>query len=554
MEKKYGKALYKVPLDFEFSCPHRDTDAKGGCTFCSEDGSRATQIKGIHDIHEQIKASMAFAKHRYQATGFTAYVQAYTATFAPLKVFREKIESVLDQFPFDSLHLGTRPDCLPNSTLEYLKELSQKVDLWVELGLQTSHDKTLQNIRRGHDWNCALKGIDKLKEKGLQIITHAILGLPGEDRNDMIETAKTFSTLPFDGIKIHNLHIIKNTEMAREHQTSPYKMLSELEYIDLVSEYLQHLPHDMPVMRINTDTPPQELVAPHWGLQKGQLKQSLIEHMSKMGRHQGDHFHPNFDTEPPHNPIKILSTLDGHKTCLSNSHGESYHPKYGAARHTNKTFIHQIPNYLWNKPKLNLLDIGFGLGYNSFLFMDQCQQRNLRSTITALEHHYVLTKSFLGQHQDNEHNALLNDLIQTGESKRHSHTEIKIYWGDARHQSQKCMPQSYDIIFLDPFHEKNNSELISLDFLKWIKQFLVEDGVLICSRFHKSILNSLLIAGFKLTRLEPSLAPIAVLPENKLNSLPEEEILSIQSHPKAQPYRDPLLCLPHRDIVRKRSI
>jgi tRNA U34 5-methylaminomethyl-2-thiouridine-forming methyltransferase MnmC len=276
--------------------------------------------------------------------------------------------------------------------------------------------------------------------------------------------------------------------------------------------------------------------------------------MKKLGRRQGDLY--RHSSPSPINPIrtKILTTMDGTKTCISASHGESYHPKYGAAQYTNKTFIQQIPKYVWEQSNLNLLDIGFGLGYNSFLFMDECKEHNIKAEITALEHHYLHSSAFVGQHSKPLHNKILHDLIIHHHSDVDPQTHLKIHWGDARLQSHQCKPNSYDLIFLDPFHEKNNSELVTLDFLNWMKQFLKIDGVLIFSRFHTSILHALLQAGFKLTKHSSLSPPIACLPENSLESISDEEINHILCHPKGIPFRDPNLCLPHRDIVRKRDI
>ena len=572
MEQRYGKALHKVPVDFNYGCPHRTADHHGGCTFCPEDGSRATQIDGIDSLSEQIEAAVKFAQYRYQATGFTAYVQAYTATFAPVNKFREHMVEILSKFPFDSLHLGTRPDCLPASTLEYLQQLSQQIDLWVELGLQTVHDKTLLRIQREHDWACSLKGIKKLKDKGLQVVSHVILGLPGETHEDMIETAKVMAQQPLDGIKIHNLHVLEKTQLAVEYAEQPFHLMGELEYLHILAEFLRHLPPDLPVMRINTDTPPKELVAPHWQVQKGQMRERLLRHMSDMGYRQGDLYvtgenESSLVSMPTEMPLpRVRKTVDGTNTLLSRHHGEPYHPRMGARRAANERFVEPLPWELYAKQsKLNVLDIGFGTGLNSLLCLERAltlETTGPELNITAFEQDLVSAKSFVGHHdkfQGFDGNEILSTCCEVkGSASKWNHAhghQLTIHWGEARYHLQGVQPGSQDAILLDPFDEKNNTELVTLDLIQWLHHLLKDDGILLSSRTHPAVQHALETAGFQVERCA---GPIKFLKATKTTTsrVTATRILGANSpteQTRRLPYRDPHLCWSHKDIVRERN-
>jgi radical SAM protein (TIGR01212 family) len=568
MERMYGKALHKVPVDFNYGCPHRTADHHGGCTFCPEDGSRASQIDGLDTLSEQIEAAVAFAKHRYQATGFTAYVQAYTATFAPVNQFREHMVEILEKFPFDSLHLGTRPDCLPASTLEYLQQLSQQIDLWVELGLQTIHDKTLLRIKREHDWACSLKGIKKLKDKGLQVVSHVILGLPGETHEDMIETAKVMAQQPLDGIKVHNLHVLEKTQLAVEYAEQRFHLMGELEYLHVLAEFLRHLPPDLPVMRINTDTPPKELVAPHWQVQKGQMRVRLLRHMADMGYRQGDLYvsaegqpSPALHQDPA---VKISTTIDGSNTMLSRYHGEAYHPRMGARLAGQQRFIDLQPwEQYATQSTLDIVDIGFGTGLNSLLCLERALAISAPTlNITAFEQDLMSTKGFVGHHgpfdgfDGNQVLSACCDVKDSVSSWSHERGhQITIHWGEARYHLQGLQPGSQDAILLDPFDEKNNTELVSLELMRWLHHLLKDGGVLLSSRTHPAVQQALIMAGFEVERFAGAIKFLKAVKVDVSEAKEPEPHVDESAVDRARrvPYRDPHMCWSHKDIVRERN-
>jgi len=290
MLDRYGAPLHRVPVDFGFGCPHRRPDGSGGCTFCPEDGGRAELTASLTTLEEQIRAGIAFARTRYGATRFSAYIQAFTGTFAPASRQRAGYERLLRQYPFDAVSIGTRPDCLPPATLDFLCELNERIEVCVEVGVQTAHDETLRRINRGHDWTTAKQAIETLHKRGIAVAVHVILGLPGEVGRHFRTTAERLGKLPILGIKIHNLHVVRETDLAKMFREEPFPVYNEHEYGDILIDFLRRLPPAMAIMRINTDTPPARLIAPRWAMKKGQFRDYVVRTMKRRGAVQGDLF------------------------------------------------------------------------------------------------------------------------------------------------------------------------------------------------------------------------------------------------------------------------
>ncbi len=290
MIDRYGVPMFRVPIDLGFGCPHRNSDGSGGCTFCYEDGGRAEQTLIANSIEEQISGGIAFARSRYSATKFMAYIQAFTGTFASASEQKTIYNKLLQQYPFDAVSIGTRPDCLPPSTLEFLQELSKRLEVWVELGVQTTHDQALKRINRGHDWESSKRAIIKLHNMGIMVTVHLMVGLPGETIEDNIKTAERIAELPINGVKIHNLHIMHGTELEREYREKPFIVYAEDEYAEILIDMLRRLPPDVAIMRINTDTPADRLIAPLWQMSKPAFINYVINSMNKRNIQQGDLF------------------------------------------------------------------------------------------------------------------------------------------------------------------------------------------------------------------------------------------------------------------------
>ncbi len=288
MLDRYGAQLQRVPIDLGFGCPNRERDGSGGCSFCAEDGGRAQQTLQAGGWTEQVDMAIAYARERYGAERFMGYCQAYSGTFAPTSSQRDIYAQILSHAHFDAFAIGTRPDCLDDDTIAFLKELQARTELWIELGVQTVHDRTLARLNRGHDWACSRRAIERLSAAGIACAVHVIYGLPGETEEDYHETAVALAALPIDGIKFHNLHIVKGTHLASEYLAHPFPLLDEHDYAEAVIDAIRLMPPDIPIMRLQTDTADEDLIAPRWQMKKGQFIDYVELQMRKRGVLQGD--------------------------------------------------------------------------------------------------------------------------------------------------------------------------------------------------------------------------------------------------------------------------
>ena len=288
LRNTFGEKIFKVSINAGFTCPNIDGKvAYGGCTYCSKEGSgdfagnpKDDLIKQFNDIKEMMLRKWPNAK-------YIGYFQAYTNTYAPLEVLKEKYETILAQDDVVGLSISTRPDCLEDDVLEYLAELNERTNLWVELGLQTIHDSTSKIINRGHDYKTFLEGVEKLKSKNIKTVVHIINGLPGEDYNMMMETAKAVADLNVHGIKIHLLHVIKNTPMARMLEKNMMSLMTQDDYVNLVCDQLEILPPEMVIHRLTGDSKKEDLVGPLWSLKKWEVLNAIDETMKARESYQG---------------------------------------------------------------------------------------------------------------------------------------------------------------------------------------------------------------------------------------------------------------------------
>ena len=288
MRNTFGEKIFKVSINAGFTCPNIDGKvAYGGCTYCSKEGSgdfagnpKDDLIKQFNDIKEMMLRKWPNAK-------YIGYFQAYTNTYAPLEVLKEKYETILAQDDVVGLSISTRPDCLEDDVLEYLAELNERTNLWVELGLQTIHDSTSKIINRGHDYKTFLEGVEKLKSKNIKTVVHIINGLPGEDYNMMMETAKAVADLNVHGIKIHLLHVIKNTPMARMLEKNMMSLMTQDDYVNLVCDQLEILPPEMVIHRLTGDGKKEDLVGPLWSLKKWEVLNAIDDTMKARDSYQG---------------------------------------------------------------------------------------------------------------------------------------------------------------------------------------------------------------------------------------------------------------------------
>jgi len=266
----FGERVQKIPLDAGFTCPNRDgTISRGGCIYCDRrgSGSGAMTQRG-EGLDEQIARGMAWARKKYGASRFIAYFQSFTNTYGPVPRLRDLYDLALKPEGMVGLSVGTRPDCVHEEVLGLLASYKEDFLVWLELGLQSAHDSTLLTIHRGHDVACFDRAVAEAHAKGLNVCAHVILGLPGENGEMMMETARHLGALAVEGVKIHALYVVEDTPLAELYERGGYRCLERKEYVELLLDFLERLPPGMVIQRLTGDPMPAELVAPLWVREK----------------------------------------------------------------------------------------------------------------------------------------------------------------------------------------------------------------------------------------------------------------------------------------------
>lgn len=281
---KFNSKVFKVPIDAHMSCPNKINGK--GCIYCS-DNSKANIINSNESIQEQFLNNIKLLEKKWPNSLYIPYFQAGTNTYAPLKTLKNLFESLLNYSKVVGLAIATRPDTLSDEVIDYLGELNNKTFLTIELGLQSSNEKTLDFIKRGHDVNCFINAVKKLKEKGIFVVAHIINGLPYETKEDMLNTVELLNELRIDGIKIHMLYVSKNTELANIYEKEKFHILSKEEYIDIVVNQLELLNDKVVIERITGDPIKEELITPNWLLKKFCVLNDIDKEMVKRNTYQG---------------------------------------------------------------------------------------------------------------------------------------------------------------------------------------------------------------------------------------------------------------------------
>lgn len=285
-KNKYGKKTFKVSLNGNFSCPNKEKDGHG-CIFCSRLGSGDFAGNKNDDLITQFNKVKIIMEQKWPNSYYIGYFQANTNTYAPLNELKEKYETILNLPNVIGLNVATRSDAINKSCYDYLEELNKKTNLTIELGLQSIHEKTLKFINRGHDLANFKKAVKELQKRNIEVVVHIINGLPGETKEDMIETVKYLNKLKINGLKIHMLHIIKNTDLADYYEKHPFHILTEEEYIDIVISQLEYLDPKIVIHRITGDPKKEDLIAPTWLLKKFCVLNDIDKEMVKRNTYQG---------------------------------------------------------------------------------------------------------------------------------------------------------------------------------------------------------------------------------------------------------------------------
>ncbi len=291
LKQRFGGRVHKISVDAGFSCPNRDaTRDQPGCLFCDPSGSGSAGIEPALSVAEQIQAGKEVMVRKYKAKHFLAYFQPFSNTFAPVEQLRRLYDEALSVEGVVGLAVGTRPDCLPPEVLDLLAEYHRRSYFWLELGLQSIHDQTLDLLRRGHDYATFIKAYREAKQRGLRVCVHLILGLPGESREQMIASVEEMAKLGVDGVKLHLLHVLEGTGLGDLYQRGEMETLSQEDYVNLVVDMVERLSPQTLIHRLTGDGPRDRLLAPQWSLNKWQVLNAIDDEFKNRGTKQGCRF------------------------------------------------------------------------------------------------------------------------------------------------------------------------------------------------------------------------------------------------------------------------
>jgi len=288
LKQHFGGRVNKLSVDAGFGCPNREGGREAhGCLFCDPGGSGSKRIARGESIAAQLEKSKEIMRRKYRAHRFIAYFQPFSNTYAPVEQLRQCYDQALAVEDVVGLAVGTRPDCFSPEIFDLLEEYHRRTYFWLELGLQSIHDTTLNYLQRGHDYACFLENYHAAKERGLRVCVHLIIGLPGETREDILATAKEMARLKVDGVKLHLLHVLKGTPLGDLYLQGKVPMLQMQEYVGLVVDFIERLHPDTLIQRLTGDGPRDILLAPLWSMNKWEVLNAIDEELEKRGSVQG---------------------------------------------------------------------------------------------------------------------------------------------------------------------------------------------------------------------------------------------------------------------------
>jgi uncharacterized protein len=288
LKQIFGCKVQRISVDAGFTCPNRDGSLdSAGCLFCGGKGSGSFGIKPMLSVAEQLEDGKEVMLRKYRARKFIAYFQAYSNTYAPLDRLCQVYSEALAVNDVVGLIIATRPDCLSDDILDYLMELHNRSYLWLEIGVQSIHNKSLEFLKRGHDYACTIDAIRRAKQRGLRVCAHIILGIPGETTEEMLASAEELNRLGVDGVKLHLLHVMKGTELEQLYHQGGISLLDRDSYAGLVCDYLERLKPDITVHRLTGDGGHDNLVAPLWSLKKFEVLNLIDSVLKERGSCQG---------------------------------------------------------------------------------------------------------------------------------------------------------------------------------------------------------------------------------------------------------------------------
>ncbi|MEF9932904.1 MAG: TIGR01212 family radical SAM protein [Cetobacterium sp.] len=285
---KFNEKIYKVSLDGGFTCPNRDGKvATGGCLFCSESGSGDFAGNKTESINSQIEQQLNLIKDKFPTGKVIAYFQNFTNTYGEIKHLRKIFYEALAHERVIGIAIGTRPDCLPDEVLDLLSEINEKYFLWIELGLQTIDEKVIKIINRAYSTDVYIDAMKKLNLRNIKVVTHLILGLPEESKEGTFNAALLVAREKSWGIKLHSLHILKTTPLARYYEKQKFKVLTKEEYIEMIVDIIEVLPKDMVIHRLTGDGKSEDVIEPLWSLNKRDVLNRIEKELKNRNTHQG---------------------------------------------------------------------------------------------------------------------------------------------------------------------------------------------------------------------------------------------------------------------------
>jgi radical SAM protein (TIGR01212 family) len=291
LKQRFGGRVHKISIDAGFGCPNRqggrDTH---GCLFCDPGGSGAVGMERDEPIPVQLERAKELMRRKYRAKYFIAYFQPFSNTYAPVAVLRDCYDQALAVDEVVGLAVGTRPDCLPPETLDLLADYHQQTYFWLELGLQTIHNRTLDFLQRGHDYQCFLDAYQQAKQRGIKVCVHLILGLPGESREDILATAEEMARLRIDGVKLHLLHVLDGTPLGDLYKQGHIEIFGMQEYVELAVDVIERLPPETLIQRLTGDGPRHILLAPLWSMNKWEVLNAIDDELERRGTVQGERY------------------------------------------------------------------------------------------------------------------------------------------------------------------------------------------------------------------------------------------------------------------------
>jgi radical SAM protein (TIGR01212 family) len=289
LKNRHGCKVYRIGLDAGFSCPNRE-GSSGGCVYCDGSGARSPYTDPEESVEKQLSARIGKIRSKDRGAKFIAYFQAFTNTYAPVKKLKTIYDKITGFEDIVGISIGTRPDCVDGEKMDLIASYKDRYDVWIEYGLQSIHDKTLRALNRGHKFADFLKALDLAKESGINVCAHVILGLPGETKEDMIETAKKISEFKVDGVKIHLLHILKGSALEKQYEDGNVRLMERDEYAEIVCDFLEHLNPYTVVQRLTGEGDRDSHIAPAWALDKAATIKRIDEILKIRGSRQGSRF------------------------------------------------------------------------------------------------------------------------------------------------------------------------------------------------------------------------------------------------------------------------